>query len=264
MRGARGEGAINTDPGGDGGNLGGTWGDPGGCLSRGWGFWGQTVPANCPEKSGQTVPTGRVIKYPKKCALFRPPGPGRPPGRPRAQGAQKRTTGGRWHSGVSQYHLDRVLAKNPHFGPFWGFSPKTPIFRDFPEFPEFPPRAPRAAPPRNFPEFFPRRESGFFPGPAGGRRGGLPGGSRGVSPGGHLQAARGGSGGVPRGAVRGVSPGPGLGRSGDRGVDVATGRGADTIWLEALRGNRRQFPWTTFHRPPFHRVVPLVRSNSPA
>ena len=34
-----------------------------------------------PEKRDQTVPTGRVIKYPKKCALFCPPG-GRPPGRP--------------------------------------------------------------------------------------------------------------------------------------------------------------------------------------
>ena len=42
---------------------------------------------NCPklsqnggvEKVSQTVPTGRVIKYPKKCALFSPPGgPGGP------------------------------------------------------------------------------------------------------------------------------------------------------------------------------------------
>ena len=36
-----------------------------------------------PEKRDQTVPTGRVIKYPKKCALFCPPGgraPGGPPG----------------------------------------------------------------------------------------------------------------------------------------------------------------------------------------
>ena len=31
------------------------------------------------EKRAQTVPTGRVIKYPKKCALFCPPG-GSPPG----------------------------------------------------------------------------------------------------------------------------------------------------------------------------------------
>ena len=49
---------------------------------------------NCPklsqnggvEKVAQTVPTGRVIKYPKKCALFCPPGD--PPG------GQKCTPGG--------------------------------------------------------------------------------------------------------------------------------------------------------------------------
>ena len=37
------------------------------------------------EKGAQTVPTGRVIKYPPKCALFRPPGgpPRGPPGAPR-------------------------------------------------------------------------------------------------------------------------------------------------------------------------------------
>ena len=34
------------------------------------------------KKRPQTVPTGRVIKYPKKCALFCPPG-GRPGGAPR-------------------------------------------------------------------------------------------------------------------------------------------------------------------------------------
>ena len=53
-------------------------------------------PPNCPklaqngggEKRAQTVPTGRVIKYPKKCALFCPPG-GSPPGE-----AQKCTQNG--------------------------------------------------------------------------------------------------------------------------------------------------------------------------
>ena len=35
------------------------------------------------EKRAQTVPTGRVIKYPKKCALFCPPG-GSPPGGPKS------------------------------------------------------------------------------------------------------------------------------------------------------------------------------------
>ena len=61
-------------------------------------------PPNCPklaqngggEKRAQTVPTGRVIKYPKKCALFCPPGGspgGEPPGRPK---------------------------NAPRMGPFWG------------------------------------------------------------------------------------------------------------------------------------------------
>ena len=48
----------------------------------------KTGPKSGPEKRAQTVPTGRVIKYPKKCALFCParagPGGGRatPPGHP--------------------------------------------------------------------------------------------------------------------------------------------------------------------------------------
>ena len=52
-------------------------------------------PPRKPEKTVSAVPTGRVIKYPKKCALFAPPGArGARAGTPGARGAPvcRRTT----------------------------------------------------------------------------------------------------------------------------------------------------------------------------
>ena len=116
-----------------------------------------------PEKRRQTVPTGRVIKYPKKCALFAHPGT--PPGGV-APGTPKCTQF--WtHSGGHQIliivvqgiprtpFLGPILARfsaqfSAHFGarapgrPGAGFSG----FSGFPEFPDFRPgRDPAPEPP---------------------------------------------------------------------------------------------------------------------
>ena len=97
-----------------------------------------------PEKRRQTVPTGRVIKYPKKCALFAHPGT--PPGGV-APGTPKCTQF--WtHSGGHQILiivvqgvpgtpflgpiLDRFSV--PNFDPFWrpgAGAPRGGIFRIF-------------------------------------------------------------------------------------------------------------------------------------
>ena len=220
MRGPRGEGAINTDP----GVTGGTWGEPGGILGGvcpgGGGSAGKLSQQTVPKKVGKLSRLGELLNTQKNVHFFAPR-PGTPPGAPPGPGGPKAHYRGYVAFWGFYVRFSVIIGQKPLFWPIWGVLAKNPDFRDFPEFPEFPPRAPRAAPPRNFPEFFPRRESGFFPGPAGGRRGGLPGGSRGVSPGGHLQAARGGSGGCPGGRSGGCRRGR---DSGGRATGVSTSR----------------------------------------
>ena len=66
-------------------------------------------PGGAQKLSQNFVPTGRVIKYPKKCALFCPPGgpPGVPKGHP----------GG---TPLDPHSKPKVIKKRPKKGPFWG------------------------------------------------------------------------------------------------------------------------------------------------
>ena len=112
-----------------------------------------------PEKGGQTVPTGRVIKYPKKCALFAPPG--NPP-RGGVPGCQNAPNSGPLLGGsIGKYNV-QVVRRAAHsglpgprfrvrfsarFGTRRGTPPGTRI-SGISGFPEFPPgRDPAPDPP---------------------------------------------------------------------------------------------------------------------
>ena len=89
------------------------------------------IPGLTPQKRGwkkvpQTVPTGRVIKYPKKCALFCPPGaPRGRPGRPK-----KGTPPGTPKMGGQILYL---IIYRPGKGPFWAHFWGSPGPGKFPE-----------------------------------------------------------------------------------------------------------------------------------
>ena len=136
--------------------MGGIRGGP-----YGWPNWG--AQKRGPKKRPKTVPTGRVIKYPKKCALFGPPGP---PGGPRGATAHP---GGTPPGPPISYSFVHILGqKGVQKGPFSGAPKKGP---------PGPPGGPPGAPGRGAGNFPP----GKFPGPRGGPPGGPPRrGSRGV------------------------------------------------------------------------------------
>ena len=121
------------------------------------------------KKVAQTVPTGRVIKYPKKCALFPPPGrsrPGRLPGV--AGGCQKCTQLAPPKGGFLIYNICLGLPKWVDFGGVFGahFGAPGRLPGASPGGPARP--GPARPGPGNFPGKFSR------PGPA--RPGSLPGG----------------------------------------------------------------------------------------
>ena len=144
---------VETCPGGaqNGGSGGGPkWGSRGGPPGG---------------KKFQIVPTGRVIKYPKKCALFCPPGvpgPRGPKSAPRA-GPPKR--------GVL---ISKYSNIGPKKGPFWGSrgapaggsrgAPGRPPGAPGPGPPPGAP-GPRAAPPGGVPAGGPGRPPDGVPGP---------------------------------------------------------------------------------------------------
>ena len=90
------------------------------------------------KKRPQTVPTGRVIKYPKKCALFCPPG-GEPPGEPKSAPQEAPQKGG------FLVQFDHLLA--PKKAQKW---PILGVPEGVPGRPRGAPRAPRPGP-GNFP-----------------------------------------------------------------------------------------------------------------
>ena len=123
------------------------------------------------------VPTGRVIKYPRKCALFPPRGVPPPGGQFRGPGgpAQKGGPGGlHTKKGGFGQIVYTLIWENGQNGLFPGKTPKTPKIGNFRVFPA-PVRSPGGA---EFPP--PRGENSRPPGAPGGRapRGPPPGGSR--------------------------------------------------------------------------------------
>ena len=150
-----------------------------------WGVRGgpkMGVPGGPPrEKKFQIVPTGRVIKYPKKCALFCPPRCAAPPGGPPDGGSQ----------GGSQYY--KIIPFWPENGQIWARAPGGEIS---------PPGAPRGPPGRGAPAGPPRP-------PGGAPRGGPPGGSR-------RGSKMGSQKGVPKGGPKWGPDRAQLGPNGDR------------------------------------------------
>ena len=82
MRGARGEGAINTDP----GVTGGTWGEPGGILGGvcpgGGGSAGKLSQETVPKKVGKLSRLGELLNTQKNVHFFAPRARGAPRGAP--------------------------------------------------------------------------------------------------------------------------------------------------------------------------------------
>ena len=116
------------------------------------------------KKCPKTVPTGRIIKYPKKCALFGPPGG--PPGPP--QGGPK---GHPFPWELFYPFSIKLFLYCPRIGPFWPIL-GPPFWAPFWGPPEGGPGGARGGPggpPGNFRK--------FSPGP-GAPRGGPGGGSR--------------------------------------------------------------------------------------